>query len=93
MGNAGWKTASPADEVDRGNWWSLFQDAQLDELARFVALDNQNLKANEAAYRQAVAIAQAAQSGLMPQLALSPSLGRSRSSGVTTASRGGYRCS
>jgi NodT family efflux transporter outer membrane factor (OMF) lipoprotein len=86
-GSAGWKTASPADEVDRGNWWSLFHDAQLDELARFVALDNQNLKASEAAYRQAVAIAQGAQSALMPQFALSPSLGRGRSSGVTATTR------
>ena len=84
---AGWKTASPADEGDRGSWWSIFNDAQLAELVRFIALDNQNLKAYEAAYRQAVAIGYAARSALMPQLALSPSVGRSRSGGVTTTTR------
>ncbi|MFC5474753.1 efflux transporter outer membrane subunit [Paraherbaspirillum soli] len=27
-----WKVATPADQVDRGNWWSVFGDAQLSNL-------------------------------------------------------------
>ncbi len=27
-----WKAAEPADDLARGQWWSLFQDPTLDEL-------------------------------------------------------------
>ena len=43
--SAGWKPAQPVDDQSRGDWWTLFQDAQLNELEEKVGDANQNLKA------------------------------------------------
>ncbi|MDZ4360972.1 MAG: RND transporter, partial [Variovorax sp.] len=37
----GWLPAAPADALDRGEWWKLFGDATLDELAGRVQVSNQ----------------------------------------------------
>ncbi|MBO0734137.1 MAG: efflux transporter outer membrane subunit [Methylocapsa sp.] len=62
----GWKRAAPADDCDRGAWWSLFKDQRLDSLEREVELSNQNIAAAEAAYRQSLAIIKEGQAGLFP---------------------------
>ena len=66
----GWKSATPSDEMDRGPWWSIYQDPLLDELERKVSIDNQNLKAYEAGYRQALALVSEARSNLLPTVFL-----------------------
>jgi NodT family efflux transporter outer membrane factor (OMF) lipoprotein len=86
-GGTGWKRATPADDVDRGDWWTLYQDPLLDELTRQVEFGNQNLKAYEAAYRQATALASAAQAALLPQSSASPQALRARTSGITSTTR------
>ena len=30
----GWKVAQPADQADRGNWWAIYADPQLDDLEK-----------------------------------------------------------
>ena len=65
---AGWRPATPNDAADRGKWWSIYQDSLLDELERKVSIDNQNLKASEASYRQARAIVDATRSNLFPTI-------------------------
>lgn len=77
----GWKIAEPADGADRGSWWRVFKDPILDKLVPQVAIDNQNLKAYEAAYRQALAVVREDQSSLFPSLSASASSTRARSSG------------
>src|SRR3954447_7087588 len=60
---AGWREARPADDADRGAWWSAFNDPVLAGLLRQVDVSNQNVAAAEAAFRvaaSAVAIARAA---------------------------------
>src|SRR5258708_39056913 len=52
----GWKVAQPADAFTRGTWWEIYSDPVLDGLERQVEISNQNLKAFEAAFRQASAI-------------------------------------
>jgi NodT family efflux transporter outer membrane factor (OMF) lipoprotein len=84
---AGWKTAVPADDEDRGHWWSIYHDPLLDDLERRVAINNQNLKAYEAAYRQALALADEAHSNLFPTVSAAPGVVRSRSSGATNTTR------
>jgi len=64
----GWKPSLPADAAARGAWWSIYNDPLLDSLERQVDISNQNLKASEAAYRQASAVVRAAQAGLFPAL-------------------------
>jgi NodT family efflux transporter outer membrane factor (OMF) lipoprotein len=51
-----WKPAQPIDQNLGGNWWTIFQDPQLDALELAVDVSNQNLKAAEAQFRQARAV-------------------------------------
>jgi NodT family efflux transporter outer membrane factor (OMF) lipoprotein len=62
----GWKIATPRDAIDRGAWWSIYKDPELDRLERQVAISNQNVAAAEAAFRQSVALVQEARAGLFP---------------------------
>jgi outer membrane protein TolC len=48
-----WKPAQPNDQNLGGNWWTVFQDPQLDALELQVNVSNQNLKAAEAQFQQA----------------------------------------
>src|SRR3569623_946072 len=50
--SATWKPAAPADALERGQWWTLFNDPTLDALAARVAVSNQNVAAAAAAYDQ-----------------------------------------
>jgi NodT family efflux transporter outer membrane factor (OMF) lipoprotein len=84
---AGWKAAEPADDRARGNWWSTYQDPLLDDLVGKVSINNQNLKAYEAAFQQALAISDQAQSSLWPIATLTPSATRSHSSIKTGTTR------
>jgi NodT family efflux transporter outer membrane factor (OMF) lipoprotein len=79
----GWKAAVPADDKDRGDWWSVYHDPLLDDLERRVGIDNQTLKAYEAAYREALALADEAHSNLFPTASVAPGVVRSRSRGIT----------
>ena len=74
---AGWKPSEPRDGIDRGAWWSVYSDPKLDWLERQVEVSNQNIKAAEAAYRQASALVQEVQSSLFPTLAIAPNVTRS----------------
>jgi NodT family efflux transporter outer membrane factor (OMF) lipoprotein len=73
----GWKAIEPQDGAARGPWWQVYRDPVLDELERRVEVSNQNLKAAEAAFRQARAAVEEARAGLFP--ALSASGGAQRS--------------
>ena len=68
---AGWTVAHPADDIDRGAWWSIYSDPTLDGLEHQIAISNQNLKASEAAYRESLAVVQEGKSGYLPTLSLS----------------------
>ncbi|MGD0490238.1 MAG: efflux transporter outer membrane subunit [Steroidobacteraceae bacterium] len=67
----GWKVSTPSDERDRGEWWALFNDPELNELERQVNISNQNVKQYEAEYRQAVAMLKEAEAQLYPTVAVS----------------------
>ncbi|MBN8954537.1 MULTISPECIES: efflux transporter outer membrane subunit [unclassified Rhizobium] len=79
----GWKVAQPSNGVDRGPWWGVYKDPLLNELVPQVAINNQNLKAYEAAYREAQAVIAEARSGLFPSLSINPGVTRERSAGIT----------
>jgi len=84
--NAGWKPAEPKAAASGQPWWSIYDDAVLDGLERQVTVSNQNLKAVEAAYRQAVAIVAENRAGFFPSLGIDPAMTRSKPS---TGSFGG----
>ena len=89
----GWVPASPADGVDKGAWWSAFNDPVLDGLERKVEISNQNLAAAEAAYRESRAMVVADRALWFPVVAASGSATQSHAaSGGTipgTAAGGG----
>ncbi|WP_213881897.1 efflux transporter outer membrane subunit [Pseudomonas sp. dw_358] len=65
---AGWKAASPRDELPKGPWWALYQDPQLDALVAQVQLNNQNVAQYAALYRQALGLVNQSRAGLFPTL-------------------------
>jgi len=74
----GWKLASPHDDLAKGEWWRLFGDPVLDRLESQVAVSNQTIKADEANYRQALALIAEARAGLYPTVGFDPSLTRQK---------------
>jgi NodT family efflux transporter outer membrane factor (OMF) lipoprotein len=62
----GWKIATPRESEPKGAWWSVFNDPELDRLERVVIVSNQTVKADEASYREALALINEARAGLFP---------------------------
>lgn len=87
----GWKAAAPADVLARGEWWRLYGDAELDALVGRLNVDNQNLAAAEAQFRQARALVRGARSQLFPILSGSAGVTRSaQGSGSSDTSGGSF---
>nr|WP_322066518.1 efflux transporter outer membrane subunit [Burkholderia ubonensis] len=92
---AGWKVAQPADGADRGAWWRVYGDPQLDALIDKLNASNQTIAQSAAAYRQARALVAEARAAYFPTVGLTASGSRSRtpraslSSGSSTSFGGG----
>lgn len=76
----GWKVAEPQDHVPRGNWWEVFNDAELNGLEQQVAISNQNLRAAEARFRQAQALVSSSRADYFPSITGSATHTRSKTS-------------
>ncbi len=77
---AGWQVAQPADAVQRGAWWTVFGDAELNVLEPQVAAENQNLKAADARFREARALIKYNHASLYPTVGVAPFAGGLRDS-------------
>ncbi|OMG69839.1 efflux transporter outer membrane subunit [Burkholderia ubonensis] len=92
---AGWKVAQPADGADRGAWWRVYGDPQLDTLIDKLNASNQTIAQSAAAYRQARALVAEARAAYFPTVGLTASGSRSRtpraslSSGSSSSFGGG----
>ncbi|HVY15031.1 MAG TPA: efflux transporter outer membrane subunit [Rhodopila sp.] len=88
----GWTPSHPADAMDKGAWWSVYQDPELDRLERMVDISNQTVKQYEAQYRNAVALVAEARASLFPTASLTAGVSRSGSGasgrGYSTSSTG-----
>ncbi|HET6606885.1 MAG TPA: efflux transporter outer membrane subunit [Rhodopila sp.] len=73
---AGWKMSQPADTADKGAWWSIYHDPELDRLERMIDVSNQTVKQFEAQYRSAVALVAEARAGLFPTAGLTAGVSR-----------------
>lgn len=69
-GRGAWVPAAPADTLERGPWWELFDDPVLSSLAAQVEVSNNNVAAAVAAYSQARAITREQRASLFPQVGL-----------------------
>ncbi|WP_321807187.1 efflux transporter outer membrane subunit [Burkholderia sp. BCC1993] len=83
---AGWKVAQPADRTDRGPWWSVYHDPQLDALVGKLNASNQTIAQSAAAYRQARALVAEARAAYFPTVGLTASGSRSRTGRASTSS-------
>jgi len=78
--SADWKTAQPLDNQNRGEWWTVFLDPQLDALEKKAGDANQDLKAGFARLQQARAVTRIARADLFPALTVGSSAARARTS-------------
>ena len=78
---AGWQPAAPADTLERGPWWTLFGDTQLNQLADSIDVSNQNVAAAIASYEQARALVREQRASLFPSVNLTGSGARSGGGG------------
>ena len=84
----GWKPSTPQDAIARGPWWSVYNDPVLDKLVPQVVVSNQNLKAAEAAFRNATALVQEARANYFPIITGTASGQRSGQGGRSSVSGG-----
>jgi multidrug efflux system outer membrane protein len=83
---AAWRSATPFhagtpnDAALKGNWWELFQDAQLNQLAQQTLAHNQNLQVAAAHLEQARAQVTVSSAALLPQVDLQAGAAREKSS-------------
>ena len=86
---AGWVQAAPADALERGPWWTLFEDPELDRLARQVAAANQDVAVAVANYTQARALVAQQRAALFPVVSLGA--GADRAGGGERSADNAYR--
>jgi NodT family efflux transporter outer membrane factor (OMF) lipoprotein len=84
----GWKVAQPSDLASRGAWWSVYSDPLLDGLIAQVDVSNQNLRAAEAAFRQARAAVRAGRSEFLPTASFNAAATRAGRGGGSTGATG-----
>jgi NodT family efflux transporter outer membrane factor (OMF) lipoprotein len=89
-GQGEWVHAVPADTLERGPWWELFGDPQLNDLASRVEVSNQTVAQAVARYAQARALVAQQRASLFPTVNLTASRDRSGGGG-DTPTRGSYQ--
>ncbi len=62
----GWKIARPADELDRGCWWEIFGNPELNALEAQLNITNQTIESFVGQYQQSLALVGEAQAAIFP---------------------------
>jgi len=73
-----WKASLPGDQSSRGQWWTCFNDPQLNALEERVSKSNQNVAAAADAVLAAQALVRQARSQYFPAVAGGPTITNSR---------------
>ena len=68
--NGDWASAKPADAADRGAWWTIYQDPELNDLEQRCASANQNIAAALHAYEQAHDLVRENRASLYPTVSI-----------------------
>ena len=76
----GWKPAQPSDAQLKGDWWTLFDDPQLNALEAQIDPANQTLQQAEANFRAARAAVRFNRASEAPTIGVAPSFGAVRDS-------------
>lgn len=73
-----WKLAEPKDHIDRGQWWTVFQDEELNDLQETALEFNHDLKSAVANVEKARALARIDRAEFYPVMEAVPEFERSR---------------
>jgi NodT family efflux transporter outer membrane factor (OMF) lipoprotein len=76
----GWKTAQPSDQLQRGAWWEIFGDSQLNALEAQLTTSSQDLKVAQARFQQARALIRINRASEFPTVTTAPSIASIRDS-------------
>jgi NodT family efflux transporter outer membrane factor (OMF) lipoprotein len=77
-----WRVAQPKDTIARGQWWTIFQDPQLNELEAGVDRANLTIAAAAANYEAARALVRQARAQYFPTVSTAPVITYSRVSTI-----------
>lgn len=61
-----WRPAKPQDTAERGAWWTIFNNPQLNALENKLNINNQNIALAAAQYQEAQALVAQAKAGYFP---------------------------
>jgi NodT family efflux transporter outer membrane factor (OMF) lipoprotein len=67
-----WKQAQPSDAIEKGKWWEIYQDQQLNDLEERINVSNQSLKAAQAQFAEARAALKVTRSQIYPTVSANP---------------------
>jgi NodT family efflux transporter outer membrane factor (OMF) lipoprotein len=73
-----WSTANPADGANRGDWWTIYKDSDLNDLEQRCATANQNIAAALHAYEQAHDLVRENKASLYPTVSIGGAANRNR---------------
>ena len=76
----GWKTADPSDQLQRGAWWEIFGDEQLNALEAQLTISNQDLKVAQARFQRARAVIRFNRASQFPTISTAPGIASIRDS-------------
>ena len=76
-----WASAKPADGADRGAWWAIYQDPELNDLEQRCATANQSIVAALHVYEQAHDLVRENRASLYPEVSIGASATRNSISG------------
>jgi NodT family efflux transporter outer membrane factor (OMF) lipoprotein len=78
--NANWKPAQPGDQAQKGNWWEIFQDPQLNSLEGKIDVSNQSLRAAVDRFRESRDVLRETRSAYFPLVSASVTPSQNRQS-------------
>jgi NodT family efflux transporter outer membrane factor (OMF) lipoprotein len=76
--NGNWSAANPADAANRGDWWAVYQDTELNDLEQRCATANQNIAAALHTYEQAHDLVRENKASLYPTISIGGAANRNR---------------
>jgi len=85
---ANWKQGEPLEKADRGNWWKIFSDEQLNELEKQAQDANPSLQSAAARVEQSRAIARAYDSYFLPNVSIGANALRAQPANASVAAFG-----
>jgi NodT family efflux transporter outer membrane factor (OMF) lipoprotein len=77
-----WKIAQPKELEEKGKWWELFQDQELNKLAENIEISNQNIAAAKSSYEKALGLSDQAFSEFFPNVNINAEAGRNKQLGT-----------